>query len=195
MANTVYICIISIVIVFGIIKEIKKMKNESIRKRNEAKGIRDFTQADKSLYQQLKEIKRTSKMNFIKKILAPKEVKAALGILDEASYTFDNEAFQLVRNRIEKMILAQTDEFVNIIQKGMSPRQWVYSAIANISGDLVESGKYHIYRGVLNDMGPGNDLLKLFNAAVDELVKIGIVDNKYAKTQKEAILKNINSVG
>jgi len=38
-------------------------------------------------------------------------------------------------------------------------------------------------------------LLKLFNAAVDELIKIGVLDNNNAKTQKEAVLKNINSVG
>ena len=134
-------------------------------------------------------------MNFIKKLFAPKEIKAALGILDEASYTFDNEAFRLVRNHIETAILAQPDKFVNIIQKGTSPRQWIYTAIANISGELVESGKYHIYRGVLNPIGAGNDLLKLFNVAVDELIKIGVLDNKNAKTQKEAVLKNINSVG
>jgi hypothetical protein len=134
-------------------------------------------------------------MNFLKKILAPKEVKAALGILDEASCTFDNEAFQLVRSHIEKIILTKPDEFVNLIQNGMSPRQWVYTTIANIAGDLVESGNYHMYRGVINPMGLGNDLLKLFDAAIDELTKIGALGAKKAKTEKAAIRENIKSVG
>jgi len=80
-------------------------------------------------------------MKFLKKILAPKEVRAALGILDEATYTFDNAAFQLVRNYVEKILLAKPDEFVSVVQNGMSPRQWIYTTIANIAGDLVENGK------------------------------------------------------
>ena len=134
-------------------------------------------------------------MKFIKKILAPKEIKAVLGVLDEASYTFNSVAFQLVRDNIEKMILAQPHKFVDVIQKGMSPRQWVYTAITNIAGDLVESGNYHIYRGVLNPLGDGYSLLKLFDASIDQLTQIGVLDAKDAKKQKAAIRDNIKSVG
>ena len=55
MVNIVYIIVLSIVITCAIIKEIKKMKNESIRKKNIEKGIRDFTVPDEeSFYQKLK---------------------------------------------------------------------------------------------------------------------------------------------
>jgi hypothetical protein len=67
--------------------------------------------------------------------------------------------------------------------------------IANTSGDMAESGQYHIYRGVLNPMGPGEDLLKIFDSAMDELVKLGDMDEKNAQEQKEAIRKNIQGVG
>lgn len=134
-------------------------------------------------------------MKFLKKIFAQKEVKAALGILDEASYKFDNEAFRIVRKPIEKTILAKSHKFVNVIQNGVSPREWTYTAIAEVAGDLLGSGSYHIYRGVLNPLGPGNDLLKLFNAAIDELTKIGALDIKEAKAAKNAIRDNIKSVG
>ena len=134
-------------------------------------------------------------MSFIKKFLAPKEVKAALGILDEASYRFDSEGFRLVREFIEKIIFSEPNKYVDVIQKGMTPRQWVYSAIANIAGDLVESGNYHIYRGVLNPLGDGYDLLKLFDASIDQLTQIGVLDAKDAKKQKAAIRDNIKSVG
>lgn len=44
-------------------------------------------------------------------------------------------------------------------------------------------------------MGPGEDLLKIFNSAMDELVKLGDMDEKNAQEQKEAIRKNIQGVG
>ena len=171
MANIIYICIIAIVIIFGIIKEVKKMQNESLNSKNEIRGIRGFAPVDKSIYRTIKEIKWGSlKINFIKKIFASKETKAALGVLDEASYLFDSEAFQLLRSHVEKMILSHNKEFVDFIRKGMSPREWVYTAIANTSRDLVESGEYHIYRGLLNDMGHGYDLLKIFDGGHCHLI-------------------------
>lgn len=129
------------------------------------------------------------------KLFKPKEIKVALDILDEAGQVLDGAGFQLVRNHIEKAILAQPDKFMNIIQKGTSPRKWIYTAIANTAGDLVESGNYHIYRGVLNPLGPGNELLKIFDGATDELTKIGVLDAKKAKAEKEVMRKNIGSVG
>jgi len=52
-----------------------------------------------------------------------------------------------------------------------------------------------MYRGVLNPLGEGPDLLKLFDAAIDELTKIGALDTKRAKIEKEAIRENMKSVG
>ena len=125
----------------------------------------------------------------------PKEVKEALKMLNKMERSFDNAGFHLVRNHIEKMILAQPNKFVDIIQRGTSLRVWIFTAVANTAGDFLESGNYHIYRGVLNPMGPGNDLLRLFDAAVDELVKIGVLKPEKAKEEKEAIRENIKSVG
>lgn len=136
-------------------------------------------------------------MNFLKKAFAPKEVKAALWALDEAAYRFQTEAFQMVRNVIERSLLANPNAFVRLIHKsgGRTPREWVYSQIGNIAGDLLESGQYHIYRGVLNPMGPGNDLLKMFDATYDELLQMKAVDENYATEQKAAIRRNIQGVG
>lgn len=129
------------------------------------------------------------------KLLGSKEIKAVLGILDEASHKFNNQAFEIVKSHIEKMILAHPDKLKEVIKNGMSPRQWVYGAISNISGDLAESGEYHIHRGVLNPIGPGEDLLKIFDTSTDELVKIGNIDVEYAKKQKDGIRENIKDVG
>lgn len=140
-------------------------------------------------------------MRFLKKLLAPKEVRAALGVLDEASCTFDSHhgylsnAFQMVRDPIEKMILDHPSEFVRAIQKGTSPRQWVYNSIAKDAGDLLETGEYHIRRGFLNPIGPGEDLLRLFNAALDELVRIEVMEPDFAENEKRVMLKIIREAG
>ena len=136
-------------------------------------------------------------MNFLKKAFAPKEVKAALGALDEAAYKFQTEAFQMVRDLIERALLDNSDAFVRVIQKsgGSTPREWVYSQIGNIAGNMLESGQYHIYRGVLNPMGPGEDLLNMFDSTYDELLQMKATELDYANKQKETLRENIQGVG
>lgn len=136
-------------------------------------------------------------MNFIKRAFVPKEVKAALAALDEAAYRFQTEAFQMVRGVIEKSLLANPDAFIRIIKEseGRTPREWVYSQIGNVAGDMLESGQYHIYKGVLNPMGLGKDLLKMFDDTYDELLQMKAIDSNYAEKQKAALRANIQSVG
>lgn len=94
------------------------------------------------------------------------EVQEAMEILDEAESKF-GAGFDLVREHIEKGINEDTKQFLEVVGKGRSVRKYVYSMIANISGDMVESGQYHLYRGVINPMGPGQNLLKIFDSAMD----------------------------
>ncbi len=131
----------------------------------------------------------------VKKSFSKKEVKEALGILEEASKEFGSGGFDLVKEYVEKSILSDTKQFLDVVRKGRSVRKYVYSMIANTSGDLAESGHYHIYRGVLNPMGPGEDLLKIFDAAMDELVRLGDTDAENAKKEKAAVRKNIEAMG
>lgn len=134
-------------------------------------------------------------IKFLNRLFAKKELKTTLGVLGEASCTFDNPAYELVRSKIEEVINEKPNEIVNLIQGGTPPRQWIYTAIANLAGDLVQSGEYHMYRGVLNPLGLGKDLLRLHDSAIDELVRIGVVDSNSAATAKKAIRENIKEVG
>ena len=125
-------------------------------------------------------------MRFFKVLFAPKEVRAALGVLDEAEYSFcrtgpysRSAAFDLVKPYAERFILAASR-----LPDGISPREHVYNLIANYAGDLVESGTYHIRRGHLDPNGPGDALYNLFCEAIDELVRIGAMDSDYAEEQR-----------
>ena len=130
-------------------------------------------------------------MNFF----LPKEAKIAISILDEMALTDETVAFRLVREVVEKMIRSHAQDFADIIRKGASPRAWVYSAVSNIAGDMVSSGEFHVYRGYLNPMGPGEDLLCLYDKTVDELIKMGHVDAAYAAKQKQGLRESIREVG
>lgn len=131
----------------------------------------------------------------IKKTFSENEVKEAIGILEEASQKFGSGGFNLVKENVEQSIFSDTKQFIDVVRKGRAVRKYIYSMIANVSGDMVESGHYHIYRGVLNPMGPGEDLLKIFDSAMDELVELGETDTKNAEEQKEAVRNNMQNMG
>lgn len=130
-----------------------------------------------------------------KKTCQPKEIKDTLDILDKLSCKYNCTSFQLVRNEIEQIIFTRSDEFVKMVQNGVQIRQWLYGVIANTAGDLAESGKYHLYRGVINPIGEGKDLIKLFDIFTDELVKMGAVDRLSATNVKQSLRENIKTVG
>jgi len=93
------------------------------------------------------------------------------------------------------MILTRPVEFVQIVQKGKPPREYVWSAISNMAGDLVESGQYHCHRGWLNPLGPGEDLLRLFDLSIDEVLRMGAIKPDFASEQKAAVRRNLRDVG
>jgi len=78
-------------------------------------------------------------------------------------------------------------------REGTNLRQWMLGAIANIAGDCVESGQFHLARGWLNPVGQG--LLLIYDTAADELVSMGAVDAESASRQKTRLRKNAADVG
>jgi len=130
-----------------------------------------------------------------KKIFRSKEVKVAFNVLDEAGVKLNNPDFNIVELKIKQVLNEDPKGIEKLFSHGTSPYQWAYSAIANVTGDLLESGQFHLYRAVLNPMGPGKNLLKLYDSAVDELVKMSVVDSDTANIEKKALRKNIRSVG
>jgi hypothetical protein len=129
------------------------------------------------------------------KIFGAKEIKAAYRVLDEACRTLNNEDFDIVRKYIEKVLKKFPNDIAKLIKDGTSPREWGYSSIANVAGDLLETGQYHLFPGVINPFGSGNNLLKLFDDAIDELVKMRAIEINNAKVQKKALRDNIKNVG
>ncbi len=131
----------------------------------------------------------------LKRLFPPKEVKAIFDVIDEADTKFNHcVGFKLVREYLERIVHSDPGAVAKKVREGLSPRQITYSLIANVSGDMLESGDYHVYRGVLNPM-VGEDLLRVFDGATDEGVAMGAEPAEKAERNKAAIRKNIANVG
>lgn len=124
-----------------------------------------------------------------------KAIKMYLSELNEAEKELENSSFHLVGEPIKNALYREKREVSKSIQDGIPVKELVYNSISNLAGDLVESGSFHLHRGLLNPIGPGPDLLKLYDDAMDKLVEFGAIEESFAKEQKSGIRTNIKSVG
>ena len=131
----------------------------------------------------------------LKKFFVSKKVKAVLSALDELDLEFNKfEIFQDVRNQAKKRILKNSEHINKVtIEQNVKPIRAAYSWINNVSGDMLESGQYHIYRATLNPIG--TQLLRIFDISTDKLLELGDMDNAKACKHKEAIRHNIKTIG
>jgi hypothetical protein len=134
-------------------------------------------------------------MNLSARIFKSPEIQAVLKILDEAERSFDSPAFCVVKEHIRAGISKFPSNVVRNVKESSSPRRIGYLMIANTAGDELESGEHHMYRGALNPLGYGPELLKIYNSALDELVRMGCVSEKEAEENRAGLRENIRSVG
>lgn len=148
---------------------------------------------DKNEFPKITDEKQRMIKKIFQKIFSSEEAQVVIRITEDACRKFDNKTFEkVIKPKIDKSVRQNPKKLKEIIKK-IPPREWVYSIIANISGDLLESGTYHIYRGLL--MEEGEDLLKIFDEATEELVRIGSIEKGWAENQRRQLRENIKTVG
>lgn len=131
-------------------------------------------------------------MKFLKKLFAPKEIMAAIGVLDEFDYSCNSPAFRLVREVVESTILEQSEKFISVIkEQGITPRQKIYSIMERVAGDYLESGSidFFVYRGLLNPCG--EELLRIYDLIIERMREIDCISDEEARKQKSEIRKCI----
>lgn len=86
------------------------------------------------------------------------------------------------------------DNYVEQIRTGESHEAFIYNAIVHLTADKLESGHYHIYRGVL---GPeGHQYMALFEHAIDTMIASGGYTKEWAdKNLRAAVYKGIKEMG
>lgn len=134
-------------------------------------------------------------MGLFRNLFLNREVKGAIGILDEFAVRFRGSGFERVRDQVEAGFRKHPHDLASIVNGGTPLRQIVMQALANTAGDHIVSGHYHPHRGVLDPSGPGNEILRLFDAAVDELVQMNAIDPDFAATRKGELRERIGDVG
>jgi len=113
-----------------------------------------------------------------------------------AENEFNNMYFYVVKEIVEYEIKQKHYEIIEIINKsGRSSREWIYSIIGNVAGDLLESGKYHVYLGLLDTVG--QNLLEIFDKSYDLIlhIKAKNIDIEYVNEQKATLRRNIKRLG
>ncbi len=135
-------------------------------------------------------------MKLMKRLFASKEIKAAIGVLDEFEYSCGTSVFQSVRELVESAILENPEKFINAIkEQGINPRQKVYSMMEYVAGDYLESGSldFFVYRGLLNPWG--TELLRIYDLIIERMKEIHCISDEEAVKQKNDIRNCIKNVG
>jgi hypothetical protein len=104
--------------------------------------------------------------------------------------------FNVIRDILEQVIKENPQEIMEFINsKNGTIREWVHSAIGNVAGNLLERGRYHVYRGVLDSTG--NYLLEIYDKSYEILLGMNLkhIDANFAKSQKEILRRNISVIG
>ena len=132
----------------------------------------------------------------------PLSVSIAMDTLREAQEHFKEPVFDNeIKSKIEQAIDKNYDKFLELFDnKEHSPKEWVIAQISNIAGDLLESGHFMIYRGVLSREGEA--LWKYYCYAMEELKKMKAmggdgkpISDEYINEQKECLKEAIKNVG
>ncbi|NTU49838.1 MAG: hypothetical protein HGA87_02925 [Desulfobulbaceae bacterium] len=134
-------------------------------------------------------------MSVLGRAFLDKEIKAVLAELDAMSKVFDtNLSFEDVRKKTENEIIAKRVHIRTVLlSENIHPKRAAYSWVNNVSGDMLETGQYHVYRGALTHVG--SELLIIFDRTTDELCKLGDCDQAFAANQKAMIRQSIASAG
>jgi hypothetical protein len=116
--------------------------------------------------------------------------------LYNAEKEYNIPCFNVIKELIEQAISKEPQKIIAFINsKNATTKEWIHSTIGNVSGRLLESGRYHIYRGVLDITG--NYLLEIYDKSYQILLGMNLkhIDSAYAKSQKEILRKNISVMG
>ncbi len=127
-------------------------------------------------------------------LLTPKEIKLFNKGLDLLEHRLGTTiAFSRVRQVIEADVRKAPKPYIDAVRNSSSPEQVAATTVANVAGDIVESGELCIYRGLLSPAG--QEMLKVYSDCLGFLLSSGFIDVATRDKEMSAIRRNIESVG
>jgi hypothetical protein len=86
------------------------------------------------------------------------------------------------------------ESYKKSVEKGHSHESFVYNFVVHSCGDNLESGNFHVYRGVL-DL-EGNAYLELLNHAINTMINKGEYTSEWAEENlKKPVKRGIEGAG
>jgi len=133
----------------------------------------------------------------LRSIYKPGFLKPMIGVLDELEYQFSyiHEAFEIVRNAIERNMYANLGEWKKDLADSNNPRLHIYLAINNVAYAHLQTGRYHSYFGEIAEFGAGKGLVDLYVFTAKELVVMGQWTKKEYKEYMDNLKEAIATVG
>ena len=118
----------------------------------------------------------------------PDEVKATIIELQVIMERFSGPCWKIIQPDIVELIQDREKTIISIRENGMEPKHLAMLLTTNVIGMHVQSGQYHIYRGILGTIG--EDMVRVWNL-VQEAMKIQgyisesdvVEDNKWLEEQ------------
>lgn len=118
------------------------------------------------------------------------EIKNCFSALEKISLEYSNSiSFRtLIKPRLKLILNKSTGQVIQLMRQNKTkPSEFLYDQIANYSLDLVASGNYHVYRGVLSMVG--EDLRSIYLHAINKLKESGDL----TEDQVRISIENINN--
>lgn len=128
------------------------------------------------------------------KIFLSKEVRGCLKVLDELEPEFNRE-FWIVKDHIKRKVKLNSREIKELLARGKNLKIWALDTILSVSQNLLTSGEYHLYRGVINPTGAGFGLIDIFETALRKLVEINQITEANAQLLRGTLTNQIGQAG
>jgi len=105
------------------------------------------------------------------------------------------DGFPVLIERALEAIAISSNSLEEIVQGECGPRAYTLALLGKLTGDLLETGEYHLTRGMINPMGPGNDLLRIHCKVMRQIVEEGYLTEQAAEEEIAMLKENIRSIG
>lgn len=157
-----------------------------------------------------KEVKESKKSGVSKEPIGTNETKKAkkqavsryeafLSDCNKIIIGYENDMLPSCGEDLIKSIKTITDGAKEQINQGLIPseqyKEFVHKLLSNCSFDLLASGKYHIYRGQLNQMSCAYNLKAVHEKSLEFAVRNNIISQKEKEKEIEYLNECINKVG
>jgi len=120
-------------------------------------------------------------------------VRDAATALREIEASGEVPGIEFVRAKVQALLADREKTTVSVVEEGIAPKVLVYLLITNVAWAELQTGKHHVYRGVLSFTG--QQLLSSFIAASKKMVDCGRQSQQENESELATLRRLIEEAG